>query len=63
MKPLTTQQRRVVQSPGITLVGVDRRGRPVVEGKAGAWSGVQRWAVKRDGDPTDVAEPVEEVTR
>lgn len=54
----TAQQRRVIASPGVTLDGVDARGRPVVT-KPGMWSGrPMTWAVTRDGEPIDVTDPI-----
>lgn len=54
----TPQQRLVLDNPQVTLVGTDARGRPVVEAMVGIPNSLHRWSVKRDGDPTDVSEPV-----
>ena len=51
---LSAQQRRVIDTDGITLIGFDDRSRPVVEGAIGIPKQVRRWAIKRDGDPTDI---------
>lgn len=55
----SAQQLRVLAAPGATLVGFDAKGRPVVE-QPKRWSPGQsdRWAIKKDGDPIDVVEPV-----
>lgn len=52
-------QRRVINNPHVTLVGVDARGRPVVSGKSGIPEREMTWALKRDGDPIEVTEPIE----
>lgn len=54
----TPAQRRVLSTAGIRRVGTDARNRPIVEGKVGIPNQLRTWAVKRDGDPTDPAEPV-----
>lgn len=55
----STQQRRVLDTEGVRLVGFDARQRPVVEALTGIPQSLRRWAVKRDGDPADVVEPVQ----
>lgn len=43
------------------IVGVDERGRPVLQ-KPERWSGgTMRWAVLRNGDPTDVTGPIKPI--
>lgn len=54
-------QRRVIEST--TLVGVDARRRPVVEGPVGIPQRTMRWAVTKAGDPVDVTDPVVPVER
>ena len=57
MKPprhLSTQQRRVLAVEGIKHLGWDEKNRPVVEALSGIPRTLRRWAVKRDGDPTDI---------
>lgn len=51
-------QRAIIGHPEVTLVGVDQRGRPVVEKASGIPAQIRRWAVTRGGDPVDVTEPV-----
>lgn len=46
-------QMRVIGTEGVTLVGNDQRGRPVVE-KDGLWGRRKRWAVGRNGDPVEI---------
>jgi hypothetical protein len=60
-KPLSVQQRLVLASPRVRLLGVDAKGRPVVEAPVGIPQQVRRWAVLRSGDPADVTEPVRNV--
>lgn len=54
----TSQQRRVLETPGVVRIGTDARNRPVVRAMAGIPAQLRTWAVKRDGDPTDPAEPI-----
>lgn len=41
------------------VLGVDARGRPVVERIDTAYGALRRWAVNRNGEPGDIKEPVE----
>lgn len=58
MSRLSPAQRRVIETPGVTLEGYDASGRPVVTQMAGIPQQLRRWALLRSGDPTDVEEPV-----
>ena len=51
----------VLNTPGVRLVGIDAKNRPVVEKMAGIPHQLRRWAILRNGDPADVTEPVEKV--
>lgn len=50
----SAQQRRVLETKGVTLLGHDEAGRPVVEAMTGIPQQLRRWAVKRDGDPIEI---------
>jgi hypothetical protein len=54
----SVQQRRVLSTEGVKFIGEDAKGRPVVEMMVGIPNTLRRWAVKRDGDPTDITEPI-----
>lgn len=56
MKKLSTQQKRVINDDRVNWEGWDAKERPVVS--LDDWRGFRRWAVLRNGDPTDVTEPV-----
>jgi hypothetical protein len=51
---LSRSQRRVIDTHGVTLVGFDDAGRPVVERKATWGENVERWSVTKTGEPVDV---------
>ncbi len=53
-QPFSAQQRRVLNTKGVTLLGVDEKGRPVVEAQLGIPNQLRRWALLRSGDPADV---------
>jgi pantothenate kinase-related protein Tda10 len=55
---LSKAQSRVVSMDGVTLEGWDAKNRPVVSAMLGIPNQLRRWAIKRDGDPTDVTDPV-----
>lgn len=55
---LSTAQRRIIDSEGVTLEGWDAKGRPVVSMMAGIPAQLRRWAVLKNGDPTDITEPI-----
>lgn len=55
---LTAQQRRVVNTSGVRLLGIDAKGRPVVEMLAGIPNRMQRWSLTKAGEAADVVEPV-----
>lgn len=42
----------------LKFIGIDARKRPVVSALVGVPATRRTWAIKRDGDPTDPAEPV-----
>lgn len=50
---MTPAQLRVVTTRNVQVVGCDEAGRPVCEYTDGLQKG-HRWAVKKDGDPTDI---------
>lgn len=50
----TPAQRRVITTEGVHLIGWDEKSRPVVEGMFGIPNQLRRWAILRNGDPTDV---------
>jgi hypothetical protein len=54
MNKLTKQQRRVLDTPRVKLLGYDEAGKPVVEGMTGIPHQLRRWALKADGDPLDI---------
>lgn len=51
---LTKAQQQVVNTEGVTLIGWDAKFRPVVEGPVGIPARTQRWALLKNGDPTDI---------
>jgi hypothetical protein len=55
---LTKAQATVLNLDGIKFIGVDSKNRPVVEGNVGNPHRRVRWALLKNGDPTDVTEPV-----
>lgn len=68
---LTIAQRRVINNDEVAWEGWDARGRPVVSARyhsgfllprGDANGEIRRWAVTRDGGPTEVAEPIESRT-
>jgi hypothetical protein len=54
MQRLSVQQRIVLDTKGVKLLGQDENGRPVVEQMAGIPHQLRRWAIKPDGDPADI---------
>lgn len=58
MKNLSPAQRRIIETPDVTLEGFDANGRPVVSQMAGIPQQLRRWALLKTGDPTDIKEPV-----
>ena len=60
MRRFTARQHQVLGAEGVRLVGVDARGRPVVEQRRLITGKLERWALTRAGDPADVTEPVTE---
>jgi hypothetical protein len=54
MHKFTKQQRRVLDTPRVKLLGYDEAGKPVVEGLTGIPHQLRRWALKTDGDPLDI---------
>lgn len=54
MAKLTAQQKRVVQTPGVSFLGWDEKDRPVVEGMFGIPQQLRRWAITRKGDQIEV---------
>ena len=58
---LTTQQRRVVETATVHLVGWDAKGRPVVSGLVGIPQRRQTWALLKNGDPADITSPISQV--
>lgn len=61
---MSPQQRRVLDAEGVTYIGTDAKGRPVVE--APPWwrpNALPAWALLRSGDPADVVQPVRLVQR
>jgi hypothetical protein len=58
MVQFSAQQRRVIDTPGVRLIGVDAKGRPVVEVKSQWGSNMLRWALRKDGDPADIVPPI-----
>lgn len=54
MSNLSAQQRRVINMPGVALLGQDEKGRPVVQQMSGIPQQLRTWAILRSGDPTDV---------
>lgn len=66
LSALSAQQCRVLGSDGplyLTYLGTDAKGRPVVEALVGIPNALRTWAVLRNGDPTDVTQPVALVHR
>lgn len=59
VRPWSPQQRLVLATDGLTYLGTDAKTRPVVEGLAGIPNTLRTWAVLRNGDPTDVTQPVQ----
>lgn len=63
---LSAPQCRVLATDGPpwpTYLGTDAKGRPVVEALVGIPNTLRTWAVLRNGDPTDVTQPVALVHR
>lgn len=55
---LTHHQKLVTERPDIEHLGTDARGRPVVRGPKPLSDTLETWALLKNGDPTDVIEPV-----
>lgn len=71
MRKLTGAQKRVIDNDDVAWVGWDAKNRPVVNAyyfagflqprakdRRNAEAKLKTWAIKKDGDPTEVLEPV-----
>lgn len=59
----TVQQTRVFHTPGVQHVGTDAKERPVVRGMVGIPAQLRYWSVLRNGNPTDVVDPITPLDR
>lgn len=50
-------QKRVIATPGVKLIGIDSKMRPIVQQMTGIPQQLREWAVLKNGEPTDVTEP------
>ena len=52
---LTAAQKRVINSHGVTFLGMDEKGRPVVEKKETWGDSMVSWAITKNGEPTEIS--------
>jgi hypothetical protein len=57
--PRLTGHQRLVINRSDTFLGIDAAGRPVVSKARRFGGGTDTWAVTKQGEPTDVTEPID----
>lgn len=51
----SARQRRIIEDPRVTFLGIDERNRPVVQMMSGIPQRMMRWALTRDGNAADIS--------